>query len=72
MDIPCRPEELAKEILKVPAKLTALKQSVIIVTRKGTWRRIVGQKGEAEKDKDRRAGKDQIGQDEHIKLVKIL
>jgi hypothetical protein len=52
MDIPCRPEELAKEILKVPAKLTALKQSVIIVTRKGTWQRIVGQKGEAEKDKD--------------------
>jgi len=69
--IPYRPEELAKEILKVPANLTALRQSVIIATRKGIWQRTVGPKEEAERDKDRRAGKDQIGQDEHIKLVKI-
>jgi hypothetical protein len=56
----------------VPANLTALRQSVIIATRKGTWPRTAGPKEEAEKARDRRAGKDQIGQDEHIKLVKIL
>jgi hypothetical protein len=67
-----RPEELAKEIIKVLAKVTAQTQSVIIATRKGTWQRIAGQKGEAEKDRDQRARKDQIGQDTHIKLEKIL
>ena len=70
-DIHYRPEELAKGILKVPTKGTALTQSVIIATRKGTWQRIVGQKGEAKKDRDQRARKDQIGQDAHIKLEKI-
>ena len=71
-DIPYRPEELAKENLRVPANLTALRQSVIIATRKGTWQRIAGPKEEAERARDRRAEKDQIGQDEHIKLEKIL
>jgi len=71
-DIHYRPEELAKEILKAPAKGTALTQSVTIATRKGTWRRIVGLKEEAGKDRDRRAGKDQIGQDVHTKLGRIL
>ena len=72
MNIPYRPEGLAKGTLKVPANLTALRQSVIIATRKGTWPRTAGPKEEAEKARDRRAEKDQIEQDEHIKLVKIL
>jgi len=56
----------------VPANLTALRQSVIIATRKGTWERTAGPKEEAEKARDQRAGKDQIGQDDCIKLEKIL
>ena len=71
-DILYRPEELAKKIIKVLAKITAQTQSVIIATKKGTWQRIAGQKEEEGKDRDRRAGKDQIGQDAHIKLEKIL
>ena len=71
-DILYRPEELAKEIIKVLARVTAQTQSVTIATKKGTWQRIVGRKGEAEKDRDQRAGKDQIGKDAHIKLEKIL
>ena len=71
-DIHYRPEELAREILKAQAKGTALTQSVTIATIKGTWQRIVGQREEAEKGRDQRAGKDQIRQDAHIKLEKIL
>ena len=71
-DIHYRPEELAREILKAQAKGTALTQSVTIATRKGTWQRIVGQREEAKKGRDQRARKDQIGQDTHIKLEKIL
>ena len=70
LDIHYKPEELAKEILKV-AKITTPRQSVIIATRKVTWQRIVGQKGEAKKGRDRRAGRDQIRQDKHIKLKNI-
>ena len=71
-DIHYRPEELAREILKALAKVTAQTQSVTIATRKGTWQRIAGQKGEAKKGRDQKARKDQIGQDVHIKLEKIL
>ena len=71
-DIHYRPEELAKGILKVLAKVIAQTQSVTIATRKGTWQRIAGQKGEAEKGRDQKARKDQIRQDVHIKLEKIL
>ena len=70
LDIHYKPEELAKEKLKI-AKITTPRQSVIIATSKVTWQRIVGQKGEAEKGRDQRARRDQIGQDEHIKLKKI-
>ena len=70
LDIHYKPEELAKEILKI-AKITIPRQSVIIATRKVTWQRIVGQKGEDKKGRDQRAGRDQIRQDEHIKLKRI-
>ena len=40
--------------------------------KKGHMQRIVGQREEAEKGRDPRARKDQIGQDVHIKLEKIL
>ena len=51
-DILYRPEELAKKIIKVLAKITTQTQSVIIATKKGTWQRIAGQKEEKGKDRD--------------------